>query len=744
MKLRTIILGAVLVSGCLDSDDASTVATTEQNSITQIGYIPQNGTTVAFDDITATGLNLQNVADITACDEKALYATVKVYSTYELYFSNDSGQSWIDVGANAGGAHIACDHSNLATLDASGQLFWVRLSANGQLGRGANGYVQWFYTAGLAMARIQGGDGTFYGIRVNAAGNDVYTTSTRSLGSPKLVWSNSPIARIGAIQVTGTGTTSTGLDNMAVGDSIAWPRAAFALEASGTVDTNNQLLSGINSWGTLNTGGERYTSITAASSNVLFGLENKSDGVHLGRIRITETNCFDGVDNDHNGLTDSEDPACIQAVANNFCTSIWRDGDFCSSQYQPSLFLGQPNQHTSLTHCNGGVATVTPGVCIAGTSTGHDYLRTQEGSVQPEMPNEGHYCNVHWPDGSWDFDWTGVTPCQTIFARHPTQTPNVVRAGQYSPTGANNVYVRCTDGYIAPGTANGIAPLVNAYNTVGHGTNKCIFQVSPTQLPMFDRMVVSQLPTSVNTVQPFVHNHSPVDTLQFNPPFPQPPLNPPPTLNPDGTLAANGVDTTGASVGQREPAYDVQIDEGQPLFAPATGTVLLSGSRIRDVRTAGGASLGTPNQGELYVLYEVGSDRTYRESFVVYYAHVRRRLVVDGQTVKSGQILGYVGATGTTSGFAHTHVGVIRSSNTNAHTPTVPNLGWHQSIIPNNDLSGLSNGGQSSTDPLGWNNSYSFDPWGYWDFDTDTGRGYNGIGAWSPALFKPGAAFHYP
>lgn len=137
-------------------------------------------------------------------------------------------------------------------------------------------------------------------------------------------------------------------------------------------------------------------------------------------------------------------------------------------------------------------------------------------------------------------------------------------------------------------------------------------------------------------------------------------------------------------------------------------------------------------------------DPTYRESFVVYYAHVRKRLVVDGQTVKSGQILGYTGATGCTGGFGHLHNGVLRTSNINAHTTAAPEAGYHFDFQANTDPTGTNTGGLNSIDPLGWANGSAFDPWAYLEWNTATGYGFTGKGAWSMALFKPGKAFRYP
>ncbi len=86
------------------------------------------------------------------------------------------------------------------------------------------------------------------------------------------------------------------------------------------------------------------------------------------------------------------------------------------------------------------------------------------------------------------------------------------------------------------------------------------------------------------------------------------------------------------------------------MLALGWGRVLeVDGSRDRDISWMGinGASA---HQGELYVQYDIGGSSIYHESFVAYYAHLRRRSVVDGQTVAPGQILGYSGTSGSSSG----------------------------------------------------------------------------------------------
>jgi murein DD-endopeptidase MepM/ murein hydrolase activator NlpD len=345
-----------------------------------------------------------------------------------------------------------------------------------------------------------------------------------------------------------------------------------------------------------------------------------------------------------------------------------------------------------------------------------------------EPANTGRYCNVHWSDGSWGFNWTGSAPCSTLLRSKTGGT--VVRAGLYSTTGANHVFVRCSNGGYGPLGASGTAPLAAAYNAVGKTTNRCIFQVSAGALPVFDKMFKSahQLPYPGREALGFMHGLTPVPLEQFQ----------------NNQSGMGVVDRFGKQISDtREYAYDNPLNEGRPLYAPADGIVLMDGSRERDVTRFGNE--GTPNQGEIYLKVGIGPSATYRETFIVYYAHVRRRMVADGQSVRRGQILGYVGATGATSGFAHLHTGVFRASNINARG-TTPQFGYHVNFVPDDDDTGNNMGNWNAIDPLGWANGHAFDPWAYLEWDTAAGfpQAFTGLGGWSVNLFKPGQAFRYP
>ena len=736
-RLLTVLWAAATAGGCTEPiDDEPETTHGEQAAFVTVGNIPQNGTNVVFEDISApTGIDVTKIVGLTACDPKALYAVEQIGAAFQLWFSNTNGQSWTAQTLAGKSKEIACDHGLLATLDANKDLWIAKTNLDGSL-RG------WYATANIVKVdRIAGGDGSFYGVKAVAGGNDVYIASGKALGGGNCVddanknpqscvmfW-GSPVVTIGATQVTGTGLTQTGTDSLPVGNTLAWSRRAFALEANGTVSTNAQLLDGGNSWSPLNTGSERYLTLTAAAPNILFGIQNRSGVIRLSRIRIKETSCSDGADNDANGLVDGEDPECVQPRADTFCQAHV-DGDYCADRNQPLVFLDQINQNTALIKCSTGrggfrFATVTPGVCQRNpAATNADHLLSEEELTPADPPLTGHYCNVHWPDGTWGFDVTGAKPCNTLLLQKPLGI--VVRAGLYSLTTTNYVFARCSNGSVGPMAAPGVAPLNSANAAVGHTNNKCIFQVSEAAFPMFDRVWDPAHEIAGRSTNPFIHNQIPVALAQFG----------------FGELGGNGapplfgfVDRFGHDKGAREAAYDAPLDEGRPLLAPAGGVVIMNGSRDRDVSPVGAAP-GTPNQSELFVRYSIGNDSDYRESFVVYYAHMRKRLVVDGQTVKAGQILGYVGATGSTSGFAHVHIGVLRASNTNAHSVAFPDAGWHVDIQPDLTTNGVNTNSVNAVDPLGWASS-AIDPWGYVEFDA-------GKGAWSPDLFKPGKGFSYP
>ena len=110
----------------------------------------------------------------------------------------------------------------------------------------------------------------------------------------------------------------------------------------------------------------------------------------------------------------------------------------------------------------------------------------------------------------------------------------------------------------------------------------------------------------------------------------------------------NGIDIAGSGI------------SGQPIRAVADGYVtLVNNSCTHNYKKYGnccGNGYGNycvVNHGSLKI-----NGRT--DNYVAYYAHATRIIVSNGQYVKQGQILGYVGTTGWSTGY-HLHFGVLRN-----------------------------------------------------------------------------------
>jgi hypothetical protein len=537
------------------------------------------------------------------------------------------------------------------------------------------------------------------------------------------------------VTVTGFGATETGTDSQPVEDLKAWPRRAFALEADGRILYNDLLLTGSNGWTFLNFGSERYFALSAAAThdpknqpNAVFGLQRRNGTVELNRVRMAEVECHDGIDNDANGLSDGEDWACEQTFANEFCANR-SNGNYCItrgvSRWTHSVGLANPSLVTCML---GGSTAVKPGACFLGATTGSDTLPALSSAnmITPEPTGYGHWCNAHW-NGTWDVSWS-ATPCEDLIARGGT----VVRAGLYSLQGKNNVLANCTDGYVV-GSATGTAAMQGAKDSVRNG-NMCIFTISPDVLPVFSRMFnpADQIPAPAREASGFVHK-----TIPGVPP------NPAKLINRFGVECNTG---QGVCIGER--AYDHPVNEGRPVYAVANGRVMINGSADRDLTSITAKLVGSSNQGEIIVEHYVGSGR-YQEQFAVSYAHLRKRLVQSGQTVRKGQLLGYVGATGNTGGSGHLHTGIERLSNVNAYTDANRAFGWHLSGFFALTPTGTNMAATTTVDGLGWAGSYS-DPWAYEERNTATGlvdasgQAIKGMGAWSIQLFKTGEGFAYP
>jgi murein DD-endopeptidase MepM/ murein hydrolase activator NlpD len=119
-----------------------------------------------------------------------------------------------------------------------------------------------------------------------------------------------------------------------------------------------------------------------------------------------------------------------------------------------------------------------------------------------------------------------------------------------------------------------------------------------------------------------------------------------------GVLRSELKDTYGAarSGGRSHKGVDIFAKQGTPVVAAAEGVIVK-----RDSNAVGGISV-----------YQRGSDaRT-----IYYYAHLHgyRPGLKEGDLVRPGDVIGYVGSTGNVTGSPHLHFSV--------HTVTDPNRWW--------------------------------------------------------------------
>lgn len=123
----------------------------------------------------------------------------------------------------------------------------------------------------------------------------------------------------------------------------------------------------------------------------------------------------------------------------------------------------------------------------------------------------------------------------------------------------------------------------------------------------------------------------------------EPPASPPPTIPPTRGPSSTGFiwPTTGNISSYFGPSHPLGIDidmfgrGGAPIYAAASGTVTFAGGNAC-------CSYG------LYVIVNHGN------GFETLYAHLGSIAVYQGQWVEQGQIIGYVGLTGYTTGY-HLH-----------------------------------------------------------------------------------------
>jgi len=330
---------------------------------------------------------------------------------------------------------------------------------------------------------------------------------------------------------------------------------------------------------------------------------------------------------------------------------------------------------------------------------------TQQGLTVSGM---GHYCSMTWPTGGWAFmSYTaGGDPCGTIISQSdPGGT--IRRAGVYSASGVNSVVARCDNGYVSIWVGVGNDPLTWAYNAA-QGHSGCFFTVAPKYMPIFDRPFDPS--TSITHGSGFDFARSPYNTLNVA------------DFGQSGSTTATVVDWKGrdkSSSGfiDNHDAHDWNMPRGTPLRAVAAGVV----RKARWFNT-GCTGSDSSTQGEVYIDHTVNrSPSTYNEEFTTAYFHLQSLNVSDGQTVAAGDVIGWSGNTGCSSG-PHLHFAVLRRTNTATN--------YHDTLTI--DSSG-NDGWRITTDPYGFDPPQGFDPWGW--------RAYgSNAGALSIVLWKSGQA----
>ncbi|HLL24010.1 MAG TPA: M23 family metallopeptidase [Kofleriaceae bacterium] len=740
MRTNSMLAMVAALGGCAMEDnevvEEPTTAITE-SALELLGTYTIAGQTLRVKELDPIAYNTSRIA---ACGQGVLFAT---RTDGTLWYNADGGiGTWTKITAGSPGTKIACDRNHLFALSGS-TLYHAYTHTNGQLVAGTAGAFWSTKLDGKTLTvpagtdEISGGMGNIYALVINSSTNVSALhasqlqnpTDAQTQGTTWTLLANN----LGSNLATGAGSKAA---YTSLSSSLPYRKRdrAFGANPDETLYFNDSMLYGFNSWTRFPNPDVTITSLAAEDSNTLYALGTNGLGRRLVRFSFTESNCTDEVDNDANGETDAEDGACRKELATSWCATH-SAGSYCIDR------LENTNGYShALVTCNGSAQpTIERGLCTKGT-LGNDFLTPARANNEPA--NAGHYCNVHKTDGTWDFDWSGSTPCATLQARHPGST--IVRAGIYSSTQENTVSVKCSDGGVVY-VGGGAWPLETAFNDVGHTANQCVFTVSPRQMRTFRSPIVTSAWNSAATGgRGYAVGHIYDHVMGCAPGTPgctcttsECPL-PLAQFGNGETGTAHVIDTFARKLtyynGQN--SYDYVINEGTPLKSLGYGTVI--SSRDRDVQSPDG--FGTAYQGEIYIRYDIGSDPVYAESFIAYYAHVGVRSVVTGQTVAPGQLVGYSGHNGSSTG-PHLHFGVIRISNTNGRRAGSPAaghaFGYH---LPFNVVSSGHGFNPAaipfSVDPYGWRAPQGIDPVGHMWRSLETGHdNVVGHGAWSPALF---------
>ncbi|MCE9669695.1 M23 family metallopeptidase [Myxococcus stipitatus] len=335
--------------------------------------------------------------------------------------------------------------------------------------------------------------------------------------------------------------------------------------------------------------------------------------------------------------------------------------------------------------------------------------RTERGARQEAAPDEttegirvppgmGHYCSMTWPDNAWALAWepsTGSDPCGNLRSQSPGGS--VARAGLYSAEGMNNVVMRC-EGGVGIWKGVGATPLRIAFDKAKEYDFKgCVFTAAPDALPIFDAPFPTNAPKlSHGTGFDFAQG-IPLEVADYGQ---------------SGSAQATIVDHLGRDQSNRNAVdnhdgHDWGMRLGTPILAVADGIVMRARDRL--------VPCDSPVQKEVYLQHTVGSGE-YEERFVSYYAHFHAYVVVTGQRVRKGQVIGYVGSSGCSSG-PHLHLAVTRLTNTAAEYR-------RDYDIPRKDHPPMT----SNIEPYGWAAPEGFDPWA-WRYHP---RGALSINLWNP------------
>ena len=316
----------------------------------------------------------------------------------------------------------------------------------------------------------------------------------------------------------------------------------------------------------------------------------------------------------------------------------------------------------------------------------------------------GHYCSMSWPDGGWAFSWDSSKKGDPCGWMEKTFDPGgtIERAGIYSLEHRNNVVVRCAPGFVSNWAGYGDGPMVAGFNSAEE-LKRCVFTVAPAAVPIFNAPFDLETGISPGTGVDFARALYP------------------PVL---GMTKMNnhGQDRSNTNYIDDHDAYDWGLERGTPIYAVASGVVL--DSRWLDTGCEGSDS---PIQGEVYLSHNVTrSPSTYSETFVSSYFHLEKLVLEPGQWINQGDLIGYSGNTGCSSG-PHLHFATMRLSNT-AREYRDP-----LKIFP-----GGNDGFRIIIDPYGFDAPNVFDPWS-WQAYSPSGN-WPGGGALSIDLWREGQA----